>query len=625
MSASRNGLALVELHDVVPSEADDHRDALDRLLAGARDGLGGSVVLRGEPPTLLEYVVGRAKGMHVARLAGIESEMPLDFAALHQLLVPFLSDLGRLPEPQRDALRAAFGLITAPTPDLFVIGLAVLGLLTGAAADEPLLVVVDDAQWLDHASAEVLAFVARRLGADPIALVIGVPEPTSGRQPFPDLPDLRQSDVMTRENADDEPRTPLDALYDGLLAGRLASACALPAIIRTARSRTQSAPTVAGLLTDGFVARLTDQHRVAVPILRRAVAGLLADESPAHPLLALGTWAAGEIMDSKAQQAIADRWVHATGEQTTGGQTTGGQITGGQITGGQPLIASSLPSQPDASGSSDLLTLAWSGREAETRSAAAQQVRHSIERGHGLGITFSDYALVILELGLSHYEAALTYALNVYRDDPPDLGTHVLPDLVEAATRSGCQDIARVALDRLSDRATASGTPLASGLLARSRALLADNATAESLYREAMDHLRRSGDAVHLARAHLVCGEWLRRRRRRRDAREHLRTARDMFDALGATAFARRTSTELQATNETLGEAAGLLTPQEMRVARLVREGFANREVAAQLFISLNTVEYHLQKVYRKLGVSSRTQLARTMVDQGHGDQPPVR
>jgi DNA-binding CsgD family transcriptional regulator len=402
-------------------------------------------------------------------------------------------------------------------------------------------------------------------------------------------------------------------LYAGLVAGRLAGACALPDIIRTARSRpsrTQSPPTVADLLTDGLVARLTDQHRIAVPILRRAVAGLLVDESPTYPLLAVGTWAAGEIMDSKAQQAIAERWVHSIGDRTAGSP---------------PLIASSLPSQSDISGSSDLLTLAWSGREAETRSAAARHVRQSIERGHGLGITFSDYALVILELGLSHYEAALTYALNVYRDDPPDLGTHVLPDLVEAAARSGCQDIARVALDRLSDRASASGTPLASGLLARSRALLADNATAEGLYREAMDHLRRSGAAVHVARAHLVCGEWLRRRRRRRDAREHLRTARDMFDAMGASAFARRTSAELQATNETLGEAAGLLTPQEMQVARLVREGFANREVAAQLFISLNTVEYHLQKVYRKLGVSSRTQLARTLLDQGQGDQPPVR
>jgi DNA-binding NarL/FixJ family response regulator len=97
-----------------------------------------------------------------------------------------------------------------------------------------------------------------------------------------------------------------------------------------------------------------------------------------------------------------------------------------------------------------------------------------------------------------------------------------------------------------------------------------------------------------------------------------------MFDAIGAAAFARRTSAELQATSETVGEATGLLTPQEMQVARLVREGFANREVAAQLFISLNTVEYHLQKVYRKLGVSSRTQLARTMLDRGSGDQPPV-
>ena len=580
MTTSRNGLALVKRADV-PSES------LDRVIAGACGSSGGSIVLRGEAATLLEHALQQAHAMRVVRLAGIESEAALDFAALHRLLTPFLPDLERLPEPQRDALRAAFGLVTAPMPNRFLVGLAVLGLLAGAAADEPLLVLVDDAQWLDNATSEVLAFVARRLGSDPIALVISVPETAPGNQPFPDLPQTTRDKLLTavpRENR-------LDALYAGLLAGRFAHPGMLLDLIRTPRLRTQPAPTVADLLTDGFVARLSGDYRTAVPILRQAVDRLLVEESPAHPLLAMGSWAAGEILDSKAQQTMADRWVQATG--------------------GQMTITSAVSSESD-----DLLTLAWSGREAETRAAAAQYVRQSIERGHGLGVTFADYALAILELGLSHYEAALTHALIVCRDNPPDLGIQILPDLVEAATRVGCQETVRSAVIRLSNRASASGTPLANGLLARTRALLADNATAEGMYREAIDHLRRSGAAIQVARTHLLYGEWLRRRRRRRDAREHLRTARDMFDTLGATAFARRASTELQATNEHTGEATGVLTPQEMQVAQLVSEGAANREVAAQLYISLNTVEYHLQKVYRKLGVSSRTQLARAKLDQ---------
>ena len=161
------------------------------------------------------------------------------------------------------------------------------------------------------------------------------------------------------------------------------------------------------------------------------------------------------------------------------------------------------------------------------------------------------------------------------------------------------------------------GTPLASGLLARSRALLAGDADAEPLYHQAIGHLKQCRAAPQLARAHLVYGEWLRRQRRRRDARQQLRTAHEMFTLMGAEAFAERARIELLATGERArprtAETAEELTPQEAQIARLVSQGESNRDIAAQLFLSSSTVDYHLRKVFRKTGVTSRTQLASTV------------
>ena len=176
---------------------------------------------------------------------------------------------------------------------------------------------------------------------------------------------------------------------------------------------------------------------------------------------------------------------------------------------------------------------------------------------------------------------------------------------------------AEAALGRLAERAVTTGTPVALGLLARSRALLAADADAEPLYQEAIGHLKAFRGAPQLARAHLVYGEWLRGQRRRRDAREQLRTAHDMFESMGAEAFAGRARIELRATGERArqrtAQAADELTPQEAHIARLVSDGGSNRDIAAQLFLSPSTVDYHLRKVFRKLGVTSRTQLARTI------------
>jgi len=179
--------------------------------------------------------------------------------------------------------------------------------------------------------------------------------------------------------------------------------------------------------------------------------------------------------------------------------------------------------------------------------------------------------------------------------------------------------IAEAALGRLAGRAAVADTPLALALLARSRALLAGDADAEPLYEEAIGHLGQCRAVHQLARAHLVYGEWLRGQRRRRDARDQLRTANEMFTAMGAGAFAERARAELLATGERArqrtAQAESELTPQEAQIVRLVSQGQSNRDIAGQLFLSPSTVDYHLRKVYRKLGVASRTQLAHTMAD----------
>ena len=200
----------------------------------------------------------------------------------------------------------------------------------------------------------------------------------------------------------------------------------------------------------------------------------------------------------------------------------------------------------------------------------------------------------------------------------------ILPDLIEAAAASGKRVIATAALTRLTARAAASGTELALGLLARSRALVAPDGDAERLYNESIEHLERCQAAGELARAHLLYGEWLRARRRRRDAREQLRTAHGMFDAMGAEAFAERARVGLLASGEQAGvrTATGreALTAQESKIALLAGQGASNQEIAEELFISSSTVAYHLRKVFVKLSITNRAQLAHALGDQAADD-----
>ena|SRR5271166_2583805 len=264
--------------------------------------------------------------------------------------------------------------------------------------------------------------------------------------------------------------------------------------------------------------------------------------------------------------------------------------------------------------------LAWRGREEETRLAAEEVSSEARTRGQGLAETIAQYFLTMLELGLGHYEQARAHALNVYQADALYLGSLSLADVIEATARSGDLETAEAALARLSARARASGTPWALGLLARGSALLARDEDAEALFTEALDHLGRSGVTTELARAHLLYGEWLRRQRRRCDARAQLRLAHDKFQAMGAGAFAARASAELLATGERARrrviKTRSQLTPQEHQVAHFAAEGKSTAEIAAQLFISPHTVTYHLRKVFAKLEITSRAQLLHALRNQ---------
>jgi DNA-binding CsgD family transcriptional regulator len=265
---------------------------------------------------------------------------------------------------------------------------------------------------------------------------------------------------------------------------------------------------------------------------------------------------------------------------------------------------------------------------AEARAAGAAQVRESTERGQGGPADIGRSIIALADVCAGDYDAAIDVATTVVRNDSAFVTEMVLLELIEAAWLSDRRDEAASAFGILSERALAAGSPWAIGVRARCQALLRDgDLAAEDSYLEAISHLRRSRAAFELGRAHLQYGEWLRRAKRRRDARVQLRAAHARFDAMGAQAFAERAAGELAATGEralprTMA-ATFDLTPQEARVAALAADGATNNQIAAQLFVSPRTVEYHLSKVFTKLGVSSRAQLARRL-PASPGHPPPV-
>jgi DNA-binding CsgD family transcriptional regulator len=892
------------------------RTAIDRVLDAVRGGLSATLVLRGEPgvgkTTLLRYATDAAPELRVSSIAGVESEISMEFGGLHQLLLPFLPLLDDLPPPQRAALRVAFGQQTGTPPEQFLVGLAALTLLSRAAQDQPMLCAVDDAHWLDPESAHVLGFVARRLYADrvgiiatsnslvpsltaeglptiavsglpdaaarellatisggalsaqavdrilretrnnPLALVelgtgypadqlsarAALPQPLplgerlrehflrqvrrltpvgqaftllaaaepggrrgrlwraalhagldpemasaetgwagvlqfpgdSVRFPYPLMrsavyhgataADRRRAHRVLAETGEPEPRswhlaaaaiapdeelaaelqrtaeraaarggyaaraallrrsadlTPDDgrraerevALAEATLMGgdsvtaqtvldaalprlgtvlargqaqqvegairfaqgdaaaaarilasaaeafahddRLARETMLGAleaaiwsgpvltreIARLARALppvSGAAPSVSDLLLEGYSARFTLGYQASVRPLRAAVSALLADDlDPAVGLrwFALGTTAAGSLWDDRATRGLSDRWVSTT--QATGAFTTlpvalGFQAMSEAMTGhlreGDVTWATMLEVLTMSHGLGVLdgkyrrhgVVLAYRGHLTEARTTGLRLVEESAVRGQGRAADIGRYIAALVDLFDGRYAAATSLALTVVENDPAYTVEQTLPEAIEAAFRAGRPEVAASAYETLSQRALAAGTSWGLGLRARCAALLTEGAEAEDYYQEAISQLERCQMAVDLARAQLLYGQWLRRTKRRRDARAQLRTAHDMFARMGAQRFADLAAAELSAAGEharaRTPETLTKLTSQESRTADLAADGASNSEIAAQLFISPSTVDYHLRKVFRKLDVTSRTQLA---------------
>ena len=256
----------------------------------------------------------------------------------------------------------------------------------------------------------------------------------------------------------------------------------------------------------------------------------------------------------------------------------------------------------------------WRGREAEASALIDASRNEVVSRGEGLWLVATEWASAVLFNGLGRYEDALAAAQQA-AEHPHELGvsTWVPTELVEAAVRSGHPELAASALERLKEISRASGTEWALGVEARSRALVSESDAAERLYREAIERLGRTRVRVALARAHLLYGEWLRREGRRVDAREHLREAYALYTDMEMEGFAERARRELLATGERVRkrnpETGSHLTAQEAQIVKLVGEGRTNPEIGAQLYISPRTVEWHLRKVFTKLGISSRKEL----------------
>ncbi|MDT5083822.1 MAG: hypothetical protein QOJ61_865 [Mycobacterium sp.] len=401
------------------------------------------------------------------------------------------------------------------------------------------------------------------------------------------------------------------------------------------------------LLLDGFATRIARNYADAVPLLRAAVATMFTDETAAAvdiPSTILGWFAADDVWDERGRRAMFER-AHAVERRhgalgamriTLAGLSTSqawaGQMNDAENSYGEAAEISALIGVPPPATTGVLLEVrAWQGREDESRAVASSTADWGREKGASILEIFALMGLTVLELGMSRYPEALGWGLQIFDDDPPGFGNRVLPEVVEAGVRGGDRAAAQAALARLTERATACGTPWALGLLARSTALMAADADAEIYYHEAIRQLSETAVRTELARAHLLYGEWLRRRKRRRDADLQLRTAYDMFIAMGAVAFAARTGAEQRATGQAPRDAPRLLNPfgltsQESQVARQASTGATNAEIASRLFITTSTVEYHLSKVFRKLGITSRRQLAAALSDgqSPHVGLPPI-
>ena len=436
---------------------------------------------------------------------------------------------------------------------------------------------------------------------------------------------------LERFDVDLARETYLDAWGAAWFAGSLATAGDLLEVSRAARSAPPSThPSQPfDLLLDGLALLITEGRAAAAPALRRASSAFVAAETPAENSFrwtALPPIPSYVLWDDESWYAINARQLGLAREAGALARLPMGLITGAVIDAwsGEFAKAAEATAEADAiveaTGTrlapyAAMLLVALQGREADGLALLESAITEAAAVGQGFAVQWGEFVKAILFNGLGRYDEALVAAQRA-SDDTPELfiSSWALAELIEAASRSGAPGHAASALERLTEDTAVAGTDWGLGIAARSRALLTDGDAAESLYREAIERLGRTRLRPELARAHLLYGEWLRREHRRLDAREELRTAHELFTDIGMEAFAERARVELQATGERARkrtvDTLDQLTPQEAQIARLAAEGHTNREIAARLFISASTVEYHLRKAFRKLDVESRTQLA---------------
>ncbi|MEU7913261.1 LuxR C-terminal-related transcriptional regulator [Microbispora bryophytorum] len=383
--------------------------------------------------------------------------------------------------------------------------------------------------------------------------------------------------------------------------------------------------TFSDLLLNAYATRIAVGHRPAVPLLRGALEALHTDGSLAEdglPLAVVSMFASEDVWDDEGgwrawkRLEAFDRENGALGAlRTTLMVGSMWELRAGRFSAAGALQdeladLSSMIGQPSSGDIQRIELLAWSGRQAETRALAA-----AARAGSTAGLVdFAGNSLAVLELSLGRYAEALACVLPSFEADRPGTGTRSLHEIVEAGVRSGDHVAAKAALTRLEERALAAGTAWGLGLLTRCRALMVDDEHAERLYQESIELLGHTRITTEAARSHLLFGEWLLRHKRRSDARLELRTAYEMFTGMGAAAFAERARAELSATGEhprkRTAPDADALTPREKQIATFAASGATNSEIAARLFLSTSTIEYHLNKIFRKLDITSRRKLA---------------
>ncbi len=433
--------------------------------------------------------------------------------------------------------------------------------------------------------------------------------------------------------------TYLDAWSSALFAGRFASAADMSEVSREVRAAAirPDHPRPSDMLLDGFSLAFTDGRRAAAPLLAEAAAGFAGADVSTEEVLRWGwlaTAAAVMVWDYDTCVAVANRSVELAREAgalavlaVSANVSAQAAVLGGEFGRAAALVAEA-DTVTEATGTrvapyGALVLAGHRGRADEASEVIDATIEESTAGGQGTAVQYAHWTRSVLLNGLGRYDEALAAASEA-SDDTPELFVSVwaATELLEAATRCDEPGLARAAHERIAAATAVVPTDWALGIRARSTALLGDEEGAEPLYREAIERLGRTRLRPELGRTHLLYGEWLRRANRRVDARAQLRAADDEFASIGMEAFAERARRELVATGEKVRkrtvESRDELTAQEQQIAQLAREGLSNPEIGARLFLSPRTVEWHLRKVFAKLGIHSRRELPGALRVQVH-------